>query len=667
MGGLSGKAYLIALSEAVARKTNTASAKRLPYLNRYATDILPERAKSYSKAYQHKFTRNGSITPIECLPRLLEEALFFHGLANRPNTLFEMANLIRDTIAYQNIVTADMYLLMLQGIKNSRGKALIRSAVALYIEAHQHIKQFSQEDRNLAASLLLDIYSNCKDVSELLLLKIAYENYMTKSVSDRTLEARYIGAFIQGYLNTGQYIRAVDLFERGVADLHDALLPIDQTLKCLPTKGVLISMSQHEDVKLLTKWLRTVLQIDRSLLDYETWSEFLSIGLYLNHYELVKLIYLELIMHEVEGVSLDEIMFSKEAQDLEKKNKVLSSLSEETLAQILYTLSSNGDVNSTLRLIEWHFLHKKLKGEKGLTKELCIAIIKSYCYHDDGQDNLSLKNVLEVIDSFSKLGPELQVSFRDISDAMSYRFMRYDAVDPNVEIAKLQEQTWAKQPDAVSDEMEEMPRKIRNLNLHNSEKGNILKNSEILDLFVREMISFIQSKQLSDETLQTFLNCVLHHLMKYQNATGLVVALMSIHQLNPRFALKWFNKDLFDLILKTIAKSPASKLLGYEIYLFMQRNGISLSSENFGDLIALALHGEEENDIVKLYMNAVKKNHFALPEVTEELLRRKNAVFNSVDPATPIAYSESEKVDRKRYYEIDKRDSGYLRLILNKS
>lgn len=633
----------------------------LPYLLPYTKELSSSEARRLSEVCSMRLKKN-----LPSDPQSIEETLFCHAVAGRTDHLFATAKYLRDNMELRLKATPAMYLLMLQGIARTRDKLYIASAVALYTELHEKEFAITPEDRNLAASLLLDIFRNCKDIALLLQLKIAYENYMTKSVSDKNLEVRYISTFIHVYLNTGQYTRAVELFENGYSDLTEVQFSPSRVLEIFPTKDVLVAMSQSGDVAMLTKWLGLVLDVDRSLVDYDTWSVFLSLGLSQNHHGLVMLIYSRLIMLELENVSLDDVMFSNKLEELESKSGVLASLSEKTLTEILHTLASNGDVNSTLSLIEWHYVHKKLKGEKALSKDLCLDIILSYCYHNDETPtvgDLSIQNVLSTLNNFtSKLDAEFTFSYRDICDAMSYRFMHYNAIDPNVEVAEIKARASFNKALEFEEGLESKPRKILNLNLYDSKQGNLLKNSEVLDSFIRSTINYILLENHHINTLQIFINCVLHHIMKYQNATGMVVALLAMYQIHPKMASEWLEPELWDIILRTVSKSPAAKLVGFEIYQHMKAQGIPLTASHYEDLILSASKGSD-NGILQLYLHCAKS--LELPDSIEQHLKAKNITLHESKLDNPTAYSEEEKTDRKRYYDMDKRDCGYLKAILN--
>lgn len=633
----------------------------LPYLLQYTKELSSNEARRLSEVCSTRLKKN---LPKD--PQVIEEALFCHAAAGRADHLFEIAKCLRDNMELRLKVTPAMYLLMLQGIARTRDKRYTASAVALYTELHEKGFSITPEDRNLAASLLLDVFRNCKDIAQLLQLKIAYENYMTKSVTDENLEIRYISTFISVYLNTGQYTRAVELFENGYSDLTEVQFSPSRVLALFPTKDFLVAMSRSGDVAMLSKWLALVLDVDRSLVGYDTWSEFLSLGLSQNHHGLVKLIYSRLIMLELENVSLDEVMFSNKLEELESKSGVLASLSEKTLTEILHTLASNGDVNSTLGLIEWHYVHKKLKGERALTKDLCLDIILSYCYHNDetpGVGDLSIQNVLSTLNNFtSKLDAEFSFSYQDICDGMSYRFMRYKAIDPNVEVAEIKARASFNKAQEYEEGLESKPRKILNLNLYDSKQGNLLKNSEVLDDFMRTTINYILQENHHIETLRIFINCVLHHIMKYQNATGMIVALLAMHQINPKMASEWLGQELWDIILRTVSKSPAAKLVGFEIYQHMKTRGVALTASHYEDLILSASKGSD-NGVLQHYLHCAKS--FELLESTKAHLKAKNITLHESNADNPTAYSEEERADRKRYYDMDKRDCGYLKVILN--
>lgn len=660
------RACLKAIGERFREVRGVEKVPPLPYLLLFAGDVLVEDARAFSTEYQGQLKsiqkRSGKA---QIRSGLVEEALFFHGMAGRPRLVLEVADIV-GSLGAERLVTPAMYLLTLQAIRTSKDRSLVRKALALYVEMHEQKVFSTARDRNMAAVLLLEVFGNCRDFAELLKLKMVYEKYMTRLGLERGLEARYIGAFVSVYLNSGQYTRGIDLFEEAVERLRESLA-IGEVFALLPTKKVLLAMSLHQDVDLLAKWLEKVLDSDPSFFGYDVWTEFLGLGLQLNHYGLVKLIYSRLIMKGLENVSLDELMFTK----MDEQNEVLSSLSERTLTEILRTLASNGDVNSTLALIEWHYLHKSFKGEKGLTKELCLDIIVSYCYHDEdvpsGKD-ASIENTLRVINNFTgKLSAEFDLSYRDLCEAMSYRFMRYNAVDANTEAAERRKTNYLENKLLEEDETGVKPQKVLNGNLHTSKKGNILMNAEILDFFVRDTLQHILLENYNKPTLTIFINCLLHHIMKYQNATGTVVALQAMHHINPHVVSEWLNQDLYDIILRTVSRSPAAKYLGYKLYQHITNSGLTITSAHYGDLISSAMKGEEDNELVQYYVSQASEHNVPLSEQTKELMKKKQVTIRTSSILEPEIYTETEKANRNKYYEMDIRDSGYLNNILTKT
>ena len=144
------------------------------------------------------------------------------------------------------------------------------------------------------------------------------------------------------------------------------------------------------------------------VIDNELWNLLLQLGLENNNYQLVTLVYDNYIMKDFHQgkITLDDIILNTKLVS-QNSNIDLQSFGDSLIFQILHTISMNGDIKRTEELITSHFIYKSLSNmDHGLSKELCIKIIESYCYYKPNNikssssyipDN-SVKEILSLID-----------------------------------------------------------------------------------------------------------------------------------------------------------------------------------------------------------------------------------------------------------------------------
>lgn len=650
-----------------------------------ANSAKPHSMKAY---YDLKKSRNLLKVPTT----EIEETVFLSICAQKYDQVWDIAQRIKKEPSGTLLLSSTLYLLLLRLIAMKRDRNQIELAGSLYEELYKSRFALRQEEHDLAASLIVNIYSASNDFTHLLALKILYENCMTGNVSDLSFAIRYVGAHLDILLNCGQYQKALQMFEMAFEDFGPSHNVKEICLQ-LPVSRMLGAMSEVEDFDNLTKWLDTILE-NKWIIPLSEWVGYLSLGLSSNHYGLVKLIYTRLIMADLDGLlSTEDVLFSNKVTVLQNRSTVLATLSEATLHQILHTLASNGDVNLTLNLIEWHYIHKTMRGEKALTKELCAEIIASYCCHHEelpeGAIDESIQRVLDVLDGFvAKVDGEF--SYKEISDSMSRKFVSFQVHDANIERAK-EKETAAIQKLTLEDKSY-MPRKITNPNITSSKNGNILKNTAILRHFVTSHINYILEKNYSTETLRIFVNCVLEHINKYQNSSGMISVLLTLHALNDRAAQEWLDAELYNIIVKSLSQSSAGKLTGLELYIYLKLLA-QIEPAHYPDFISSSIRGEDYNSLLEFY---IFEYLHSSPEVISfqvmSLLHGLNdkgtlvADFlglyhtqgtvpsveiveqfwkeNRLTLINPSIVQEQGASNRNYYHEIDMRDSRYLHFIL---
>lgn len=380
------------------------------------------------------------------------------------------------------------------------------------------------------------------------------------------------------------------------------------------------------------------------ILTLNMWTEILSMALWKNHYELVKLIYVKVIMDGLDPLALSEAMLEVIPPET---NPFLRSLSQNTVSQILHTLATHGDVALCLNLVECHYLHKSLQGERALTKDLCLQIITAYCHYHPKSGELatrrdtdtSVKTVLDVLDTFVKKRNH-KFNYQDLVDAFLHKLNTYHVFDAKVAYAVAKEHRGPWKPMSFSPGIEEVPEepevinKKSNTNVHESAQGSVLKNTAILLEFLAEHLQYISQKQHSTTTRQIFINCVLAHLATYQNTSGIIAALQLMKLVDVNFVDKWLDQELYDIIIKSFSESPAAMATGLVFYTHMKNKDMTISAQNFKHFVFSALRGDSYNQLLEYYIYEYLKLNPAI--ISSRIVSRIRAFKNLNEDAKTL-------------------------------
>lgn len=465
------------------------------------------------------------------------------------------------------------------------------------VEKIVHIDKFNHER---IINYLLKTISHSNDFTDLFKLKVLWENFIYINTKAPNTELLYFASYVNILLNTGQIEMALDKFKLSYNSLlMDDSHSNDSILKVFPTIRILDQLSADGNFDELYNVLQMILgeEGNYQVIPLNHWFAYLSNALSKNHYSLVKFIYDTVIMggYEEGEITTESALFSPSPELMStEKFLVMNSLTDELTLQILHTLSLNGDVALTLSLIESHFIHKKLRGERALTRELYVCIVKAYCFSDELQETWpevaldnqitsppidhSVERVLDVLDEFiRKLEKEGKgtISYRDISDCMSFKFKNFRILDSKIEAKKI----------GIAKSHEEKgiteKEKLSNANIESSAQGNVLANLDTLTPFVHNHIQYLQDKKASANTIKLFVNCLLNHVNLYQNLSGVVRVLTTLHKQNSRLLDEWLDSDLIDIILNATSKSSAGKYISYELFKHLQKGQKAISSQQY--------------------------------------------------------------------------------------
>lgn len=546
-------------------------------------------------------------------------------------TVWQIANLMKE---FNIPPSYKMYILLLKVCYLSNKPEATSLATRLYYEAmtlHESKKQghkVSQDVHNGLAYFLLRAFQCCQDFTELITLKMLWENYILNNVDKPMYELLYHSAYINTFLNTSQTQAAIYHFEKAFNELtqveaveHYHQFTKYDVLLNLPTIRILDIMASNKDFRRLQEWLLIINDEQHNKLTDESgklilsgysWLRYLNVGLLNNDYDLVKNVYDNFIMSGFsDGISTEDVLFRKDPTKYSAYgNILLNSINDETIFQILHTFAVNGDVNLTLALIESHYIHKTMRGEKALTKDLCLKIIESYCYHPDLQNDWSedeieisknsndesVKRVLDVLNGFVvKFDSDKNnsINYRDITDAMSFKFINYKVYDKNIMKAKHKELEISEKirnPEDI-DKAPGLPRKISNRNIESSFQGNVLANFETLSSFIIEHLKYLHEKGYSDSTIILFINCILNHTNLYQNFSGTVKALSTIHKVFPNTFADCLNDDLMNIILNSLANSNSAKISSLILFKYLH-NKKKLTHSHYRCFISAILRGD---------------------------------------------------------------------------
>jgi hypothetical protein len=521
-------------------------------------------------------------------------------------------------------ITNNTYLILLRACAESNTYDSTRTAINLYYEAinqyrmndKEMVKPLLESEHNELCRMLLLCLSKSHDFTDIVTLNLFWTNYI-KQIANQDIELLYHSTYINILFNTHQNEIAFDYLEDILEQyFKTSSIPTLHIFKKLPMIRFLGILGTVKDCDRLNNWLRVIVEAESienvlslSIISSKVWIQSLNIALAKNHYDLVKTIYDNCIMKEFDNssISTEQAVLGK----VEENSHFFLSLTDEMVLQILHTFSTHGDVNLTLALIETHFLHKNVQGERALSKDLCIKIIDAYCYNLDltldwDAESLaenkhlrdeSIMGLLDVLNGFvTKFkADDISFSYKDISTSISTKFWNYHVYDENIEQSITRQASIKEKIKEIvtSDETidEILPKKVTNTNIASSRFGNQLANLDILEEFVKIHLDYLTThKKFHNETITLFLNCLLNHLALFQNFSAIVRALLACRKYNSRLKL-WLNDDLFNIILYSMANSSASKKCSMVLYKYLKDNDVTLTRDHFELFISANLRG----------------------------------------------------------------------------
>lgn len=146
--------------------------------------------------------------------QLIEEKSF--------KTIWQIANLVKE---YQICPSNKLYVLLLKVCYLINKPEATSLATRLYYEImilHEFEKReqkITQDVHNGLAYFLLVSFQCCNDFTELITLKLLWENYIINKVDKPIYELLYHSAYINTFLNTTQNQIAIDHFEKTFEEL----------------------------------------------------------------------------------------------------------------------------------------------------------------------------------------------------------------------------------------------------------------------------------------------------------------------------------------------------------------------------------------------------------------------------------------------------------------
>lgn len=632
-------------------------------------------------------------------------AVFVNLCAGNSHDVLSLASRIaQDALKYPFMCT-DLYLLLLQLLSASHGSTRPSLAIQLCWEMVQ--VEPSIVKQKMAFGLVLETMRKTDDFTQLLPLRILFESLST-GWNDENIAMDYLGTVICVLLNSNQYVGAIEHFELSLKqflnlpDLLNSLnsLQIKNLYSRLPINCLITAMYETQDCSSLLLLLKGIPQpYEEELISIEQWLLALSLGLSLNHYGLVRLVYNTVIAINLnETLSVDDVIFDNKLKRLENENPILRSLTESTVSSILHTLASHGDIDLCLAFIELHYIHKGLKGQRGLSKELCIDIVRAYCFHtpitslvEQGERDELVMRVIDVFHNFV-LNRNGRFSYKDFSDAFLQKILHFRVFDQNIEKQILKENSISQKIRETAEEEDQettiLPRKVLGPKLLGSQQGNVFMNVSILKSFVREHALYIINKKYHVSTLQLFINCVLDHVHKYQNLSGFVTVFEALHDINPEYASEWLDQDLLFLLGQCLGTSPASMACGFHIFQYLSGTNRQISSsvmENFiysslrnpsytslfEYLVFCHLKSSPQSSSVTLMdrLDKWSKEHVNFRPVVDFLSHQRTnpdweRLWTTSDFVTTALQVLPEHVINAKYPEVDLRDLDRLRVVM---
>lgn len=557
-------------------------------------------------------------------PAGVKETLFLNLCAGNHSIVLNLAERIAQEPQPKDYLSSELYILILQLLASQAGS---RRSTAFHTKDSFHVALATQlcselvftgcsdDDLQLAFNLVLDCAFTCDDFTQLIPLRILFTSVSSK-IRKVDLENRYLSTVMNIYINSSQYMEAVEYLHLLQSTYKHSK---ERLYSTLPLERVIDFMCSTHDCSNLMQLLRDVLLYNSKLVSTHLWIKALNLGLSLNHYDLVKLIYDAVLAKGVNNaISVDDILFDNKIVNLRKENAVFGSLTETTISEVIHTLATHGDVSLCLSLVEFHYLLNSLKGQSSLSKEVCIDIVQSYCFHVETELNNnirdeSVKKVIDVIHNFMSK-QKGRFTYVDISDAFLFKLLHYWVYDQNAEDAKLKEQsTIAKLAEHFEGEPDEfLPRKMLSAPTSTSQLGSVLMNMETLEGFVDEHISYILQRKYGLDTLRIFLNLVLNHVTKYQNFSGLITVLESLRIVNETFPEEWLDSDLVKIIGRCLASSHANMASGFQLFCFLKATK-NITPETMEYFIFSALRNPEDSTLLQYYLYEYLKSRSGAP------------------------------------------------------
>ncbi|OBA21315.1 hypothetical protein METBIDRAFT_42097 [Metschnikowia bicuspidata var. bicuspidata NRRL YB-4993] len=545
-------------------------------------------------------------------PRQVEALVAANTAAGRFRRNLDIAARIRQDPLKRRFLKRSLYLALLALLAAEAD----RSTVGLALQLFREMAAAGGDPHELAAAvpLLYASFHNCGDFTQLLGLKAVFQAAICRADPGPAAAAGYYACHMHVLLNTGQTALATAHFHRCLGHMaapagRAALFrqwPLDKHIRALVASQDCGALAHVLDEVLAAAAVRLVRPA--------VWAEILGLALWKNSLAVVRFVYTHVVMHGVAPRLPGDAALDAQAPP---DNAVLGSLSGATLAQMLHTFALHGDVALCLHLVEWHFVHKPMRGERALTKDLCLLVIRAYCFHrpDAGaaaqphEEDASVKTVLEVVDAFVARRRH-RFDYADLAEAFLYTLSTYHVFDANVAAARSIETSArplppsAGRPDDPLDPPDAPPllEKKSNRNVHESAQGSVLKNTAILQDFVAEHWRHLARRLCSPATVQIFVNCLLWHLATHQNTSGVVLALQLMKAEDSLFAQKWLDASLYDIIARSVSGSPAAMATGLVLYEHMKQAQAPVSEQNFRHLVHSSLRGDAYNPLLEYYM-----------------------------------------------------------------
>lgn len=482
--------------------------------------------------------------------------------SENPHRIWKLASDIKQR--HPSVVPIEYYIALLKAM-HTMGSKNTTVAINLYMEAVSQYKlallvvpPVTLSQRRDLWYNLLRLFEFCYKNTDLAALKLLKESE-TESLElfDRRFGRKYTylyySTYINTFLNCNQIFEALDTFHETVDTLLNDGINYAEIVVNLPTKRLVNFLHQNGAWDELYLLLDEVYQHKdcASMLDIDNnWINLLQGAVMGNHYNLCKLLTEHYIMKDLGDVPLETVLF--------ENSKNLSNICDGLVMLILQILSLNGDVMSTISLIETFYLHKNMRGERGLTKELSTDIIRAYCAfpvsNDSTEEDTTMLAILDVINKFVlRFGKiDIWLSYKDIGDLLSSKFFHYRL-------------------GLVLERSQQNPNK----HLDGHLRGNPFANLQVLEKFVTDHVKYMLNQNFENLTVVLFINCVLNHVSIHQNFTGVIKVLSTLFQINNNQEIsKWLNPDLFQILLHSLGQSSTSKFSSIVLYEYMKQHNL---------------------------------------------------------------------------------------------